>query len=151
MEARVRKRGQPIVKRANRNLAMKGRSWVYFAQAGTDGLVKIGQSRQVHRRLTALNSSSCEKIRLLGTIPETVASEDDIHIALHSLRVRGEWFEPHPIVLQLADAGRRVYGNGYRDEFDDDEALILFIKASMRRLLPRAQVAEITRLKGAAA
>lgn len=124
----------PRVGRGNRNVDLAGRSWLYFAQAGDVGPVKIGRSRQVDQRIIALGTASPVPVRLLGTIPETWLSEQDAHAALHRLRLHGEWFKPEPIVLALADAGRRVFAKGYTDICDDDEAFHLFFRARHKLL-----------------
>lgn len=102
-----------IVARANRNQKMKGRSWVYFAQIGRDGPIKIGQSRQVHTRIRALATAHPCEIRLLGTIPETVVSERSLLNAFGDHCIRGEWFSPTPDLVALARAGAAIYSDGY--------------------------------------
>lgn len=141
--------GRQRVARANRNLALKGRSWVYFAQAGEGGPVKIGQTRQLERRIHALGTASAEPIKLLGKVPETWLSEQRLHNLFAPVRVRGEWFEPHPRLLELAEAGGVIFARGYTDTWDGDEIDIILaakLARSSMWFLGTAQVAEITRL-----
>lgn len=115
----------PRVNRANRNRAMRGRSWVYFARDRASGFIKIGQSRQVHRRMHTLTASTPQGVDLLGTVPETWCSESTFHTRFRRARVKGEWFEPTDEILAVAAAGERVFGAGYVDATDDDEAFAL--------------------------
>lgn len=101
---------------ANRNRALGGRSWVYFAQHGGGGPVKIGRTRQLNSRLTALQTFCPEEVLYLGRIAESVLSEERIHIIFNAHRRRGEWFNPTPEMLALASAGKRVFAAGYPDE-----------------------------------
>lgn len=112
-----------IVARANRNQRMAGRSWVYFAQAGEGGPIKIGQSRQVHVRIRALAAAHHAEVRLLGQIPETVITERLLLGIFGKHCIRGEWFEPVPELVELAAAAAAIYSDGYIVEAaDKDEA-----------------------------
>jgi hypothetical protein len=107
------------VSRANRNQKLRGRSWVYFAQEGVSGLVKIGQTRQLERRICVLNSATAGGVTLIGSIPETDVPEKRLHALLWEHRDRGEWFRPHEDVMHLARAGSAIYGDGYRHDIPE--------------------------------
>ena len=116
------------VARANRNQKLRARSWVYFAQESATALVKIGQSRQVHRRICVLNSATAGGVKLIGLLPETDVTERSVHNLMSEHRERGEWFRPHDDVTRLAGAGLAIYANGYRGEIPDefhDEMMII--------------------------
>lgn len=74
-------------------------SGVYCIQA-ENGLVKIGRSDNIRRRLTALSKSSPVEMWLVGYIDTTVYIDDylfleaQLHRKFHKDRVRGEWFDP---------------------------------------------------------
>lgn len=101
-----------MASRANRNQRLGGRAWVYFAQRA-DGPVKIGFSRQVSQRIKALGTSCPEGVALLGTIADSDATEKDVHARFAKHRIKGEWFQPAPEILELAEAGKAIYANGY--------------------------------------
>jgi hypothetical protein len=104
---------------ANRNQRLGGRSWVYFAQRGRGGPVKIGRTRSLSERICALQSVCPEDVTLLGKIPETMLSEASAHARLKQHRIRGEWFHPARAVLQLAAAGKHIYASGFTNEIAD--------------------------------
>lgn len=108
------------VSRANRNQKLQGRSWVYFAQERASGLVKIGQTRQLQRRICVLNSATAGGVDLIGSIPETDVTERAIHNLLSGHRERGEWFRPHDDVIRLAQAGDAIYRQGFRRDIPED-------------------------------
>jgi hypothetical protein len=110
----------PRVARANRNQAKAGRSWVYFAQAGDAGPIKIGQTRDVHTRIRALRAMHYEEIRLIGVIPETFIPESRLHNEFGPHRIRGEWFRPAPEILAVAAAGDAVFGAGFVHTIPDE-------------------------------
>lgn len=67
--------------------------------------VKLGYSSDVGARLSALQIASPLRLRVLATRPGTVEDEMRLHErhALH--RLRGEWYEPDPEVLEEASCG----------------------------------------------
>lgn len=68
---------------------------VYFLRYGGSNKVKIGYSRNLKNRISALNSKSPEVISLIGYIetndPERM--EKGIHKAVVSKLVKGEWYD----------------------------------------------------------
>ena len=71
----------------------------YFVQAGAEGLIKIGSTRNLPARLRSLQLMSPIELHLLGAIPEDI--ERRCHYELGPWRVHGEWFLPTPRVLQF--------------------------------------------------
>jgi len=68
--------------------------WVYFAEAG--GMIKIGHSRRLAKRMQVLRSSNPAGAKLLGVIPADSSSEGGIHERFQHLRQNGEWFSDAP-------------------------------------------------------
>lgn len=79
--------------------------YVYFVQKGDVGPVKIGFAKDVRQRCNGLQTSSEQRLCLLGVIPGTPALEKKIHAELRHHRLSGEWFCPAPDVLLRANAG----------------------------------------------
>ena len=69
----------------------------YFVQAGEDGPIKIGSTRNLVARFRALVTMSPLPLRLLGVMEGD--HEDDCHTRLGAFRIRGEWFVPSEMVL----------------------------------------------------
>ena len=83
----------------NQDFAFHGAS-VYFAHDEERGLVKIGVSNRVGIRLEELERASGSALKLLGTIRGNRATEIQQHVRFSKWRVRGEWFEASPEVLE---------------------------------------------------
>lgn len=73
-------------------------SRVYFVMRLSDGLVKIGVTRRLEKRLRELRRLYGE-IRLLGDQPGSAHDERELHRIFGHLRVFGEWFEIDDDVL----------------------------------------------------
>ncbi len=67
-------------------------SCVYFVAAETFGQVKIGFSRNLSRRIRALQTSIGCPLRLLGAINGSIVDEHYWHSLFANNRVHGEWF-----------------------------------------------------------
>jgi hypothetical protein len=73
---------------------------VYFVQAGPAGLIKIGVSADVERRLAGLRTHSPVPLSLLGVWPSAGKSgEQQLHARFAAHRLHGEWFQPSPDLL----------------------------------------------------
>lgn len=68
--------------------------WVYFVEAG--GMIKIGHSRRLAKRLQVLRSSNPAGAKLLGVIPADRSAEGGVHARFQHLRQSGEWFTDAP-------------------------------------------------------
>ena len=64
---------------------------VYFV-ANEQGLIKIGTSANVEKRMDALQTSSPSKLTLMLTVPGGVELETLLHRRFKHLRESGEWF-----------------------------------------------------------
>lgn len=74
---------------------------VYFLQRGEDGPIKIGVSLNLKRRISELQTTSSEPLRLLGTVRGGYDLESNLHYELDEHRVHGEWFKPSAQVLAV--------------------------------------------------
>lgn len=82
----------------HRNTLLSG---VYFVQEGERGPIKIGVARRVEFRFSDLQVGNPRPLRLLHVISGgTDAHERSLHRRFHSLRIRGEWFEPGAELLR---------------------------------------------------
>lgn len=72
---------------------------VYFVRRSKDGLIKIGHSDNVARRLTDLQSELQDKITLLATSSGGAAFEKSLHDRFARFRIIGEWFLPDESIL----------------------------------------------------
>lgn len=79
--------------------------WVYFIQAGDSGPIKIGSSNSPTTRLSELQIGSALDLRLLRQLPGTADDERALHARFAAHRIRGEWFEPSPEVLEEVSRG----------------------------------------------
>lgn len=69
---------------------------VYFVQAQTMQLVKVGVASDVRNRLSALRTGSPDQLALLGVIRDDDACglERMIHDEYRNFRSHGEWYQP---------------------------------------------------------
>lgn len=88
--------------------ATRGVDVVYFAQRHSDGLVKIGHTTDLKRRMQRLRRDECDRaITVIGVRAGGHRLEQWLHRLFAGDRVRGEWFRPSDRVLQAA-AGQPV-------------------------------------------
>lgn len=78
-------------------------SHVYFIESETTGLIKIGRSVNPSSRFNAIRTMSPDKLVLLGSVPETVCSEAELHKRFAKHRKHGEWFEASPEIRELIE------------------------------------------------
>jgi hypothetical protein len=85
---------------------------VYLIRSGSDGLVKIGFSETVHKRLTKMQVGSPDKLTVLRILDGGKELEAALHARFKSYRVRGEWFTFSEDMLgDLGAAGLRQSTN----------------------------------------
>ena len=86
-----------------RDERQKSQGWrVYFAIFPQSGLLKIGISKNVERRLEALSYSRGEKAGCLGSFPSTFPMEGWYHAQFGSYRLHGEYFALNDVTRQMA-------------------------------------------------
>jgi len=94
--------------------------YVYFIEAD-NGLVKIGKSKNVRKRLAALRGGSPIHLRLLYSIDcngRASETEKHFHKMFEAKRKHGEWFglnkkEKRDIMRMGADATGRIEGDDF--------------------------------------
>lgn len=72
----------------------EGTDCVYFLKAKSLGLIKIGFSGNVAKRVSSLQTSSPDDLLLMKIIKGGQKVEATLHQKFAKLRVRGEWFSP---------------------------------------------------------
>lgn len=76
--------------------------WVYFIRSGHTHAIKIGfTAGRVEDRLKSLQTAHPYKLEVVGKSRGTRDYEKSLHSRFSSLRLEGEWFEPHPDLLAL--------------------------------------------------
>jgi len=83
---------------------MQKEAFVYFVQQGEAGPIKIGLARNALNRLDQLiNNNSCE-LFVRAIIPGNLTLEDQLQLRFTKHHIRGEWFHPHPEILDYMAA-----------------------------------------------
>ncbi len=70
---------------------------VYFIQTITElknNPIKIGTTKNLHKRLGKFNTDSPFELKVLGVIEGGTKKETELHILFDHLRIKGEWFRP---------------------------------------------------------
>lgn len=80
---------------------------VYFIRA-PDGLIKIGVSGNVRRRLAQLQLGFDHPLTLLGTMTGGFATEGMLHRLFVESRTGGEWFAPSMRLLEFIDENAEI-------------------------------------------
>lgn len=75
---------------------------VYFAAFPASGLLKIGISRNVLRRMDALSYQRGERAELIGSFPATYPMEGWCHVQFGAWRLFGEYFALNDTTRQMA-------------------------------------------------
>lgn len=74
--------------------------YTYFLQAGENGPIKVGWTRNLPVRLRTLCAMSPEPLKLLGVM-KGAEVEEFCHARFGAFRLHGEWFAPSPVVLDF--------------------------------------------------
>lgn len=78
--------------------------YIYFIEAQKLGLIKIGiTSTSIETRLSSMQSSSPDVLKLLGFIPGDYQLEHQIHRKLKGSHSHREWYYPTTNVLNLVE------------------------------------------------
>jgi hypothetical protein len=83
-----------------RPMFMNVTGYIYFVQMDYIGPIKIGFATYFQNRLRQLQTGSPYKLRLLCLVPGNEQFEKDIHSCFREIRLEGEWFLPHPKLLE---------------------------------------------------
>lgn len=82
---------------------------VYFVQSD-DGRIKVGCARRPSQRLKTLQTGSSQGLRLVGLMRGGRDLERHLHVLFAKSRVAGEWFHPHPFILEAIRQVRWEFG-----------------------------------------
>ena len=88
----------PLVRAYNRVVAERG-VYIYAIQAGEGGPIKIGQTNDPATRLKTLQTGNAETLIGLAAWRALPIDEKLLHEEFAHLRIRGEWFEPDPELI----------------------------------------------------
>lgn len=80
-------------------LQMNDDGQVYFLQAGEDGPIKIGTTKNLRRRLNKLQQGHPEKLIVRALRKGGRKTERGYHDRYAEFQIRGEWFSPSPAIL----------------------------------------------------
>jgi hypothetical protein len=82
---------------------------VYFVRGGARGLIKIGTSGDIARRMEGLTAHNPDPLELLGTMRGDRRLERQLHERFAAHQAHHEWFKPAPeLVAFIAANARRV-------------------------------------------
>lgn len=112
------------VKAALRN-PWKGSERVYFVRRA-DGMVKIGRTKDVDRRMNEIRVA-CPEAVLLATCVGDRALEYRLHQRFHDAHSAGEWF--HPTADVLAEVRRHIRKRQANLSSDDRSTLAAAYRA----------------------
>jgi hypothetical protein len=76
--------------------------WCYAIQAGDDGPIKIGLTRNPAQRIKTLQTANAYKLRGLAAWRCVPIVEKAFHLEFADSRLHGEWFAPTPKLLEWA-------------------------------------------------
>lgn len=85
-----------------------GKSEVYFIRSEQADMIKIGYTTDIAQRLNNLQTASPFSLKLLISVPGTLEDERNLHKLFDSCRGHGEWFAPHPELLEFIDTCREI-------------------------------------------
>ncbi len=74
--------------------------FIYFIQSEDTRKIKIGYSVNPTDRVKTLQTGHSCPLRLLKIIPGDMKFERALHRKFFKFRVQGEWFEPHPDIIE---------------------------------------------------
>lgn len=96
---------------------LRNKGWIYFVQAGAGGPIKIGWTVDPQKRLEQLQTGSHIRLFILGAIEGSTAGESTLHKRWSEYRIRGEWFEAAPEIIDFVMANRH---QGFVEKGIDD-------------------------------
>jgi len=76
--------------------------YIYFISGGAEGLIKIGYTGNLRRRIAGLRSQSPVPLRVLLVlqVADAPATEKAIHDKFKQYRVHGEYFKPEKCLIE---------------------------------------------------
>lgn len=98
-----KRRMPPQGEKAKIVAGLKNASSVYFVTCENSGLIKIGHTKNLKKRLGSLQIGSASKLSLITATTFRPELEKFIHKHLESEHVRGEWFNPSEKTLSVIE------------------------------------------------
>lgn len=95
---------------------------LYFVENPITGLVKVGSTKDVERRVRELECASGMTLEILRVCEDDGHMEQEVHDALAAYRRVGEWFDPPLELLDFCHFGKSLewllmeVEGGYDDE-----------------------------------
>lgn len=77
-----------------------------YAVGSVSGPIKIGRAWNIRNRVMSLQTSSPQRLALIAVLSNLEDDERKFHQLLADHRLHGEWFAPHPSVLEVVRAAR---------------------------------------------
>jgi hypothetical protein len=81
-------------------LRTRGPLWMYAIQAGEDGPIKLGVSKNPAQRLKTIQTGHAAELRGLAAWRCLSEEERMVHDGYRHACIRGEWFHPVPELLR---------------------------------------------------
>lgn len=107
------------LKLAQKLLIYEMTCWIiYFVQAGKDGPIKIGKTKDLTLRMSALQVYNHQPLELLTFVVAPGELEQQLHAYLNEYCIRGEWFEAKGEVLEICDLIRNADLGAVLDRFE---------------------------------
>ncbi len=90
---------EEIRKASRREVAVNQPGTIYFI-GGEDGPIKIGITNNLSERLRGFQTGSAVELSVLASHEGDRGDERAYHQWFASHRLRGEWFERHPAIME---------------------------------------------------
>lgn len=107
---------------------------VYFVRGETSDLIKIGTTTAFRNRMNSLRTPHTGEITVLAHMPGGREDEQWIHKQLAEHRVHGEWFRPHPDVLEWVDIAKGANQAIPRGQVKNGK--MYYLAGAIQRVLP---------------
>ena len=83
---------------------------VYFIEDIENKRIKIGKSKNPAHRLSQLQVSNSNKLKIIGVIEDNIhLIEQDFHILFSDYRIRGEWFYGSDVLIKFIKSFSKPY------------------------------------------
>lgn len=95
---------------------------VYFIQHGADGLIKIGFTKNIDKRMRDLQFAAPLPLRLLGWRLGGPTEEARLHRVFAPSKAWGEWYRPTEQLIEYISLHCRIDGRPEIPDYPDKEA-----------------------------
>jgi len=73
--------------------------FIYFIQSENKGLIKIGFTGDLSKRIKLLQNMSPVKLKLIASQKGSINDEKKLHQRFKKYRAHGEWFDPKKVLM----------------------------------------------------